>query len=221
MINTAIAPRPAPPRPRLRWWPVLAAFVVALAGYFGAWVWHRAAGLVVTGVDLAEYVKFLPPYRAGQLHLLRESFYMPLAAGSLIAGLIASRRVLPLWLRWLAALLAIPLALAMLPPAWSPGLLIQPEFRLQTVVLAACIAALFLLLVTRFLPYPIILLLIALLALAAAIWPAFSFLPLLPPIEALYHQPVRPGWGFWVSSVGFILTALLALVGMFPRKPRR
>src|SRR5512139_4312691 len=104
-MNVDIAPRPAPPRPRLRWWPVLAAFAVALVGYFGSWVWHRVAGLNVTGVDLAEYVKFLPPFRAGQLHLLRESFYVPLAAGSLICGLIASRRVLRLWLRWVAGLL--------------------------------------------------------------------------------------------------------------------
>lgn len=200
---------------------MLGAFVVALAGYFGAWVWHRAAGLVVTGVDLAEYVKFLPPYRAGQLHLLRESFYAPLAAGSLIAGLIASRRVLPLWMRWFAALLAIPLALAMLPPAWSPGLLIQPEFRLQTIVLAGCIASLILLLITRYLPDVIVLFLIALLALAAAIWPASSFLPLLPPIGSLYNQPVRPGWGFWCSTAGFLLTALFAIVAMFPRRPRR
>ena len=220
-MNTSIAPRPEPPRPRLKWWPVLAAFLVALVGYFGAWVWHRAAGLVVTGVDLAEYVKFLPPYRAGQLRLLRESFYVPLVSASLIAGLVASRRVLPLWLRWLGGLAAVPLALAMLPPAWSPGLLILPEFRLQTVAIAACIGALLLIPITRFLPDAIVLLLIALLALAAAIWPVSSFLPLLPPIEALYRQPVRPGWGFWLSTLGFLMTALFAIVGIFPRRPRR
>jgi hypothetical protein len=220
-MDTAMAPRPAPVRPRLKWWPVLTAFAVALVGYFGAWIWHRAAGLVVTGVDLAEYVKFLPAFRAGQLRLLRESFYLPLAAGSLIAGLIASRRVLPVWLRWVSGLLAFPLALAMLPPAWSPGLLMQPEFRLQTVVLAGCIAALVLLLVTRYLPDALVLLLIALLALLAAIWPLSSFLPILPSVEALYRQPVRPGWGFWLSTAGFLLTALFSIVGIFPRRPQR
>jgi hypothetical protein len=200
---------------------VLAALLLALVGYFGAWVWHRAAGLVVTGVDLAEYVKFLPPYRAGELRLLRESFYIPLVSASLIAGLVASRRVLPLWLRWVSGLAAIPLALAMLPPAWSPGLLIQLEFRLQTVVMAACIGLLLLLLITRFLPDAVVLVLIALLALAAAIWPVSSFLPLLAPIEALYRQTVTPGWGFWLSTLGFLLTALFAIVGVFPRRPRR
>jgi hypothetical protein len=217
----AIAPRPAPPRPRLKWWPVLAAFAVALAGYFGAWVWHPAAGLIVTGVDLAEYVKFIPQYRGGEIRLVRESFYMPLVAGSLIAGLIASRRVLPLWLRWVAGLLAIPLALAMLPPAWSPAVLMLPEFRLQVVAIAACILALLLLLATRFLPDWIVLLLIGFLALAAAIWPATGFLQLLGSIEALYAQPLRPGWGFWLSAFGFPFVAFFAILGAIPRRPKR
>ncbi len=200
---------------------MLGVYLIALVGYFGAWVWHRAAGLVVTGVDLAEYVKFLPPVRAGQITILRESFYAPLAAGSLIAGLVASRRVFPLWLRWLAGLGVIPLALAMLPPAWSPGVLALPEFRLQVVVMAACIASLLLLLVTRFLPDGIILMIIGLLALIAAIWPASSFLPLLRPIEVLYGSALLPGWGFWLSTLGFLLTAFLSVLGAIPRRPRR
>ena len=103
----------------------------------------------------------------------------------------------------------------------DPGFLILPEFRLQTVAIAACIGALLLIPITRFLPDAIVLLLISLLTLAAAIWPVSSFLPLLPPIEALYRQPVRPGWGFWLSTLGFLMTALFAIVGIFPRRPRR
>jgi hypothetical protein len=200
---------------------VLICFAAALVGYFGAWVWRRAAGLVITGGDLAEYVKFLPVYRSGEIRLLRESFYIPLAAGSLISGLIASRRVLPLWLRWVFGLLAIPLALAMLPPAWSPAVLALPEFRLQVVMIAGCVLALLLLLVTRFLPDWLILLMIAPLALLAAIWPASGFLPLLDPIQALYRSPVRPGWGFWVSTLGFLLLAFFSIFGAIPRRPQR
>jgi len=204
-----------------RWYPVIGALVAALAGYFGPWIWHRATGLVVTGVDLAEYVKFLPPMRAGQIDMLRESFYAPLAMGSLIAGLVASRRVLPLWLRWLAGISVIPLALAMLPPAWSPGVLAMPEFRLQVIALVACIAALSLLLVTRLFPDAITLPVVALLALIAAIWPAANFLAVLAPIEALYLTAIRPGWGFWVSTVGFLLVAVLSTHALLPRRRRQ
>ncbi len=213
--------RPTQLPPHLRWYPVLGVLLAALVGYFGAWVWHRAAGLVVTGVDMAEYVKFLPPVRAGQIDMLRESFYAPLAMGSLIAGLSASRRVLPLWLRWLAGISVIPLALAMLPPAWSPGVLAMPEFRLQVFALAACIAALPLILVTRFLPDAVILPIVALLALIAAIWPASNFLAVLAPIEALYLTAISPGWGFWASTVGFLMTAVLSIYALIPRRPRR
>jgi hypothetical protein len=212
---------PTPPRPQLKWWPVLGAFLLALGGYFGAWIWHEAAGLVITGVDLAEYVKFLPPFRAGRITILRESFYAPLACGSLIASLLASRRALPLWLRGLAGVGAISLALAMLPPAWSPAVVGLPEFRIQVAVMAACIAALPLLLVTRFLPDGVILIVVALLALIGAIWPTSSFLPLLEPIGTLYASAQHPGWGFWLCTLGFHLTAFFSVLGTMPRRPLR
>jgi hypothetical protein len=82
---------------------------------------HRAAGLIVLGLDLAEYVKFLPQVSGGQIWLAREQFYLPLVAASLSCSLIASRGVLPRPVRWILGLGAIPLALAMLPPAWSPA----------------------------------------------------------------------------------------------------
>lgn len=220
-MRPLIDPRPVTVHPRRKWLPVAVALVVALTGYFGPWVGHGAAGLNILGVDLAEYVKFLPAYRAGQLDLLRESFYAPLAAGSLIAGLLASRRVLPLAARWLAGAAAIPLALAMLPPAWSPAVLLMPEFRLQVVAIAACTGALLLLPLTRILPDALVLLLVALLALVASVWPAAAFLLLPSPIGELYAATVRPGWGFWLSSIGFLLTAFTAVLGIIYRRPRR
>lgn len=220
-MRPLIDPRPAIVSPVRRWLPVVVTLVVALTGYFGPWVGHRAVGLNILGVDLAEYVKFLPAYRAGQLDLLRESFYAPLAAGSLIAGLVASRRVLPLAARWLAGAAAIPLALAMLPPAWSPAVLLMPEFRIQVVAIAACIGALLLLPLTRILPHAVVLLLVALLALVAAVWPAAAFLLLPSPVGELYAAPVRPGWGFWLCGTGFLLTAFTAILGIIHRRPPR
>ena len=109
---------------RRRCWALLAAaMALAIAGYYGAWTPHKAAGLVVIGLDLAEYVKFLPPVASGQIALRREVFYLPLFVASITAGLIAGRRTAPPALRVVAGLAAIPLALAMLPPAWSPAVL--------------------------------------------------------------------------------------------------
>src|SRR5512134_1265544 len=38
---------------------------LAFWGYVGPWVDHRVAGLAILGLDLGEYVKFLPQVRDG------------------------------------------------------------------------------------------------------------------------------------------------------------
>ncbi len=124
---------------RIRWLAITLAGLIGLIGYYGPWVPHKVAGLVVIGLDLAEYVKFIPEFASGKITFRREIFYLPLFAASLGASLLASRRVLPTWSRWLIAVLAIPLALAILPPAWSPGILLQAEFRLQTLAIVFCL----------------------------------------------------------------------------------
>ncbi len=198
-------------RPAARCWvPVLVLWLLACVGYFGAWVPHRAAGLAITGVDLAEYVKFLPPVMGGQIPIQRETFYLPLVSASLIATLIASRRSLPLWLRLLVGGAAIPLALAMLPPAWAPGTLRLPEFRLQVLALLACLTAIPLTVLLRYLPTRVVMLAIALLALAAVLWPGWSLNQVLPAIQDIYRSPLAPGWGFWLAVIAQVGLALYA-----------
>lgn len=194
-----------------RWLPLSLTLLIALIGYFGAWLPHRAAGLVITGLDLAEYVKFIPQVASGQIALRRELFYLPLLAGSLTAGWLATRRELPRGIRagfWLAA---IPLALAMLPPAWSPGRLRLPEFRLQMLAIVLCLANLLLLPLLRRLPNRLVLALIALLSMAslAAAW---GYLQVRPAIAELYRANLALGWGFWANLAGHLATALLAVV---------
>ncbi len=201
---------------------LILAGVLGLAGYYGPWVPHKAAGLVIIGLDLAEYVKFLPQFAAGQIPIRRELFYMPLVAASVTASLLASRRSLPAAARVLCGLAAIPLALAMLPPAWSPGVLALPEFRLQVLMILGCFAMLPAVVVTRRLPDRVVLGIIALLAVTAAVWPIWGFLQVLPPISALYRRLLRPGWGFWASLAGWLAMALLAIAELLrPAAGRR
>jgi len=199
-----------------RWWLLILAGASAVAGYFGPWVPHQAAGLVILGLDLGEYVKFLPPVAAGQIALRREYFYLPLLTGSLIAGLLASRRSLPGWARTLLGLTAIPLALAMLPPAWSPRGLLVAEFRIQVIAIAACLLFVAAIPFTRRVPDRLALALTALLALAAAILPAWGFLRIRPAIADLYRASLPLGWGFWGCVIGFLLLALFAVAEMLP-----
>jgi len=137
------------------------AAVVTLTGYFMTWIKHPAAGLVVLGMDLAELVKFLYPVQQGDIRLWREGFYLPLIAASLSLSLNAFRRearhsdknsaaaqsgydgpgrpAYPVPVRIALLLLAAVAALNLLPPAWTPRLLLSPEFLPQSVALFFCL----------------------------------------------------------------------------------
>ncbi len=195
----------------MRWVILGLAAAIGLTGYYGPWIPHKAAGLIVLGLDLAEYVKFLPDIIAGRVVLRREIFYLPLFAASVCASLVASRRAtVPAWGRALLALTSIPCAAAMLPPAWSPAILLLPEFRLQVVGILLCWLLVPGTLLTRYLPDRLILAVIALLSLAAAIAPAWGFLQIHAGIEALYRQALPLGWGLWIGTAGFLAVALFA-----------
>ncbi len=204
-----------------RYWLLILALVAGLAGYFGPWVPHKAAGLVVIGLDLAEYVKFLPAVRSGALHIEREIYYLPLFVASVAASLLAGRRSLAGGLRVLCALAAIPLALFMLPPAWRPDTLMQPEYRLQTLAILFCVIVWFPgLLVTRFVPDRIILGLLAVLCVAAAIGPFWAFLQIRPEIANLYRQPLPIGWGAWLTLLAYLFAAVVCLEEMLRRRQK-
>jgi hypothetical protein len=205
MMNAA-APSPSSSRAlTLARWLLPVGGVVALAGYFGPWVEHPVAGLVVMGLDLGEYVKFLPAVRAGQLTLWREAFYWPLAAVSLVYALIVFRADLGYrwWLRAGLVAVALAAALNMLPPAWTPQRLLTPEFQQQTATMAVCLAAVLFSPFLALLPRRLTAVLIALLALAGAAVPVWQFARVLPEIAPLYGHTLAPGWGVYGLAAGF------------------
>jgi len=196
--------RPAVIR-RLRWLLPLAG-LVALVGYFGPWIGHPAAGLVVTGLDLGEYVKFLPSVRDGGLTLWREGFYLPLFAVSLIFSLHAFRTELGYgWpVRVLLLLAAGVAALNMLPPAWTPQLLRTSEFQLQTLAIVFCLGVAAISPFTALLPRRLVGG-ITLLLVAPAIWlPVQNFLRVLPDISLIYNHAQHPAWGMYVMIFGLV-----------------
>ena len=109
------------------------------------------------------------------------------------------------------AFIAIPLALAMLPPAWNPGILLQTEFWLQTLAIAFCLMLVPGAVLLRSVPDRPILVVIALLSLTAAIAPAWGYVQVHAAIEALYRQPLALGWGFWVGTGGFLAAAFISI----------
>ncbi len=205
---------------RHRRWLLPFSLLLSLAGYFGPWIDHPVAGLVITGLDLAEVVKFLPAVRSGALTLWREGFYLPLLAVSLAASLLAFRQELAYsWpLRGFLLLVAGVAALNMLPPAWSPDLLLTPEFRTQTMAMGLCLTALLLSPFWALLPQGVTGTLVAVLQLAAAIWPVAGFLRLLPQFSLLYNHPQAPGWGMGAMVAGLLGTLVLTVAPPLARR---
>jgi len=185
-------------------------WLLAALGYYGPWVAHRTAALTLGGVDMAEFVKFLPPVQDGSLAIVRQLFYLPPLAVVVSVALLAWSRTLrypwPLRLLFLAA--ALPVSLQLLPPAWSPASLVTPEFRLQTIALAGCWLLLALSWLFGRLPVWVGGSLTAVLALGAVALPAWQFELAKPAIDAVYGRPPAVGWGFWVAMGGLVLLAI-------------
>ena len=204
---------------------------LAIVGYFGPWVNHKTAALVLTGQDMGEFVKFLPEVRAGTAVMIREFFYLPpFAAALCLILLMASKRLAyPLVIRAIVLLTVLGLAWAMLPPVWTPQLLITAEFRKQTVAIAFCLLLLIVRPLLRYLPsrrcpehvacpehsrreglmavalrHPqdIAMMVLALLGAGPPLW---QFLAIREAVNRAYGWPVQVGWGLWVTVLGFLI----------------
>ena len=207
-------------------WAVLLplAWAAAAVGYYGPWIGHEASALVLTGGDMAEFVKFLPEVRDGSLAVMRQYFYLPPAAVVMgVALLVGSRRIgFPSLLRALLLLLAIPVSLQLLPPAWSPASLTTAEFLPQTVALGV----LWLSLATFWLWGRVPALLTGLassaLAFGAAGLGTWQFIVVKPAIDAVYGSAPGVGWGLFVCVAGLVAMGTLgALLPLGTRRRRR
>ncbi len=204
---------------RLLRWLLLLALLLTLAGYFGPWVPHRVSGLVVTGLDLGEYVKFLPLVRGGQITLWRAGFYLPLVAVSLAASFAAFQPHLcsRSWLCWLWRVVLLGVAtvaaLNLLPPAWSAPTFTNPEFRQQIGALALCLGVMVTSPLWALLPRFVTAAAVIGVSLGAIWFPLQGFFRVLPSIRDLYQQPLAPGWGVYLTVVGLVL--LSAVHGLF------
>ena len=202
--------QPSTPPPLARWL-LLAGLVLAAAGAsFAPWVDRPPAALILTAPDLAEFVKFLPQVRDGSLRVHRLLFLFPLFLASLALPLVVQSRrlVYPGWTRWPALAVVLPLALSLLPPVWSPGVLLSPEFRPQT---AACLFCLGLVAISRWLRWlplrPLLAILIPL-AVAAPVLALWQFFVTRPAIARAYAGLIAPGWGAWATTAGFLLVIM-------------
>ncbi len=197
-----------------RWTLLGGLLLAALGASFAPWVYRPPAALILTAPDLAEFVKFLPEVRDRSLTVHRLLFLLPLfiATFALPFVTVSARLTFPRWARWLVFAFVIPMALTLLPPVWSPGVLLSPEFGLQTL---ACLLCLGLVVVSRWLrsiPARLLSMLLIPPSAAAPVLALWQFFLAREAIARAYVGPIAPGWGAWLVGAGFILTILGALL---------
>ena len=198
-------------------WTLPVGWCLAAIGFLGPWVSHPTTALTLAGADMAEFVKFLPGVLDGSLKLTRQWFYLPpFAIAVSIALLIGSRRLRYSRLfRTVGLLLAVPISLQLLPPAWSPSSLMTAEFRAQTIALGISWLLLASFWLLRRLPAWLLGSLGAALSVSALVLPMWQFLIAKPAIDEVYGAPQGAGWGLLLCLTGLAITAaasaLLAL----------
>ncbi len=188
----------------------LTGVALALIGYWGPWVNHKTAALVLSGLDMAEFVKFLPGVRAGTEFMIRELFYLPPLAAALCLALIGSSRHLrySLWARAIMVITAIGLAIIVLPPyPFILQALSSDEFRRQFLMGTGCLAIIAASLLYRRLPRAVVAGLLIAVSLAGAIPPLWQFFSIRSALDRVYGQPIHVGWGLWLMAVGFLVVA--------------
>jgi hypothetical protein len=196
---------------RGNWWTALLGVGLALVGVWGAWVPHRAAALVLSSWDLAEFAKFVPGPT-----VTREFFYLPVWCAGIALAVLAIQPTAGLLLRLGLSLVALGLMLALLPP--YPHVLNgyqSAEFRWRLVLGASGVLLVLGLLLASHLDrldaYESnrvvggLLLALGLVGAVPALW---QFMTLRGAIEAVYGARLGWGWGLGVFLVGWALVGV-------------
>lgn len=184
---------------------------LALASYWLAWISHPAAGLAIAEVDLAEFPKFMPQVRSGDLTVWREAFYMPLfvlgLALAVWAGIAPDGPGAP-WSRWLVR--AVAMCLPLTPSVFNvlEGGELQTQVRLAAGIAAAIVLTPF----WRRLAPQLVFGLLAVCFIFGGAAPAVQFLQMKPAIDEIYRQAPALGPGFWLDLSAFGMLAILATV---------
>ena len=184
--------------------------LTGVGGAFLPWIWRDSVALQLTGPGLAEFVKFLPEVRSGQVSIERLYFLLPLFGAMLVLPLVVENKTLVLlvWLRWGLRLAVIPLALAALSPVWTPAMLVAAEFRLQTILAMVAVGLAIIAPLLRSLSLRIIAIIWGLTGLAAIILPLWQFSLIQAGMIEAYHEPVALGWGWWVTAAAAVVSML-------------
>ena len=189
-------------------WLIPVAIALIFVGFLSVWMPNKAAGLAMLGLEIGEWVKFLPEVQAGQTPS-RTLFYLPpltLALAVLIWS--AGWHGWQVWLLRLLALAAATLALPSVPDILDTGNLGEMGERVR--VGSVLLVAIFTLVVWKVRHFPPIIL--SVLGLIGAIFPSYAYFAIRPVIASYLQHTPGVGYGLWLSLLGHLILIVAGLL---------
>jgi hypothetical protein len=188
------------------------AVTVILVSYFLPWLPHPAAGLRLIGLEMGEWVKFLPQVQFGQLSPSRNTFYLPPITAALLLSLMTWHWPNGRWQTWAARALAILIALLAFPAIealrFDPPETYQQRLWGIGLVAAAAVAVAW----GKRLPDWVQVSLLVLVGCAGAVWPLWAYAAARPMIVEWLGTAVAIGIGVWGNFMGHGLAAITAVM---------
>ena len=198
-----------------------AGFTAILIGYLMVWLPQPVVGLSFTGVELGEWVKFLPEVRAGEIAPGRNLFYLPPITLALMMILWSAGWSGRRWQTWALRGLAVLVALLAFPAL--EALRFEPVgewiLRLGLVTLVVIMAILSSA-TDGLVKEPLVRgswIGIVLLALIGLLLPTWAYLSVRPVVSNLFRGEVGIGAGVWLNAAGhlaLLAASTLALFGL-------
>lgn len=184
---------------------------LALAGYFMTWLPHDAAGLSFIGIEIGEWVKFLPQMQAGEIAAGRDLFYLPPFTLGMIMVLYTTGWFNRQWSTWLMRGLAVLVSLLAFPSIDAIRFEPASEWLLRLVLIGLVMVTVVVISATGRLDRRIIWFLIGMFALGGLVLPTWAFFAVRPAVAALFQEPVWPGSGVWLNAAGHLLLLAVAV----------
>jgi len=190
-------------------------FTTILLAYFLVWLPQPVVGLSFIGLEMGEWVKFIPEVQSGSVSTNRNLFYLPPITLGLMLLLWSSNWPNRRWQTWVMRGLAILIAFLAFPAIES--LLDEPanQWLLRLLWISVVVLLALILPIVKKVPEKLTWIgswsLIALLALIGLVLPSWAYVAVRPFAADVMGAFVGFGPGFWLNGVGhlFILAAAI------------
>jgi hypothetical protein len=190
-------------------------FTIILLGYFLVWLPQPVAGLSFIGLELGEWVKFLPQARQGEILPSRNFFYLPPVTLGAMMALWTVRWSNRRWRTWVIRGTALLISLLALPAIES--FLYEPVSQWILRLLFIGVVPIAILLATTYaskesVPDTIPWVYFVGLGLIGALFPLWIYLAIRPVVGEIIGSKVGFGVGILLNILGHGLLGALGMI---------